>query len=79
MIPLSERSPVEGIGYSLQFSRAFLVAQLVKNPSAVWETWVRSLGWENSLGKGKATPLQYSGLENSMTVQSMGSQRVGHD
>ena len=32
-----------------------LVAQLVKNPSAVQETWVRSQGWEDSLEKGKAT------------------------
>ena len=32
-----------------------LVAQLVKNPPAVRETWVRSLGWEDSLEKGKAT------------------------
>ena len=32
-----------------------LVAQLVKNPSAVWETWVPSLGWEDPLEKGKAT------------------------
>ena len=31
------------------------VAQLVKNPPATWETWVRSLGWEDPLGKGKAT------------------------
>jgi len=35
--------------------RASLVAQLVKNPPAVWETWVRSLGWEDLLEKGKAT------------------------
>ena len=43
------------------------MAQLVKNPPAMWETWVRSLGWEDPLEKGKATyPLQYSGLENSM-------------
>ena len=34
---------------------ASLVAQLVKNPPAVWETWVRSLGWEDPLEKGKAT------------------------
>ena len=39
---------------------ASLVAQLVKNPPAMWETWVRSLGWE-----GKDDPLQYFGLENS--------------
>ena len=44
---------------------ASLVAQLVKNPPAIWETWVQSLGWEDPLEKGKAN-LQYSGLENSM-------------
>ena len=44
---------------------ASLVAQLVKNPPAIWETWVRSLSWEDPLEKGKAN-LQYSGLENSM-------------
>ena len=32
-----------------------LVAQLVRNPPAAWETWVRSLGWEDPLEKGKAT------------------------
>ena len=55
----------EGIGYPLQYSWASLVAQLVKNLSAMRETWVRSLGWEDPLEKGKDTPLQYSGLENS--------------
>ena len=35
--------------------RAFLVAQLVKNPPAMQETWVSSLGWEDPLEKGKAT------------------------
>ena len=34
---------------------ASLVAQLVKNLPAMWETWVRSLGWEDPLEKGKAT------------------------
>ena len=34
---------------------AFLVAQLVKNLPAMWEAWVRSLGWEDPLEKGKAT------------------------
>ena len=34
---------------------ASLVAEQVKNLPAMWETWVRSLGWEDSLGKGKAT------------------------
>ena len=31
------------------------VAQLVKNPSSMWETWVWSLGWEDPLEEGKAT------------------------
>ena len=43
------------IGYPLQYSWASLVAQLVTNPSAMPETWVRSLGWEDRLEKGKAT------------------------
>ena len=42
------------------------MAQLVKNPPAMQETWVQSLGWEDPLEKGKAYPLQYSGLESSM-------------
>ena len=54
-IPGSGRSLGEGIGYPLQYSWAYLVAQLVKNLPAVWETWVRSLGWEDLLEKGKAT------------------------
>ena len=45
---------------------ASLVAQLVKNLLAMWETWVRSLGWEDSPGEGKGYTLQYSGLENPM-------------
>ena len=36
-------------------NRASLVAQLVKNLPAMWETWVLSLGWEDPLEKGKAT------------------------
>ena len=32
-----------------------LIAHLVKNLPAVWETWVQSLGWEDRLEKGKAT------------------------
>ena len=39
----------EGIGYPLQYSWASLVAQLVKNPPTMWETWVQSLGWEDPL------------------------------
>ena len=54
-IPGSGRAPGEGIGYPLQYSLASLVAQLVKNPPAMWETWVQSLGWEDPLEKRKAT------------------------
>ena len=43
-------------------SRASLVAQLVKNPPAMQETWVPSLGWEDSPGEGNGYPLQCSGL-----------------
>ena len=54
-IPGLGRSAGEGIGYPLQYSWASLVAQLVKNPPAMQETWVQSLGWEDTLEKGKAT------------------------
>ena len=54
-IPGSGRFTGEGIGYPLQYSWASLVAQMVKNPPAMWETCVRSLGWEDLLEKGKAT------------------------
>ena len=65
-IPELGRSAREGIGYPLQYSWASLVAQLVKNLPVMRETWVQSLGWEDPLEKRKATPLQYSGLENSI-------------
>ena len=54
-IPGLGRSAGEGIGYPLQYSWASLVAQLVKNPPAMWETGVQSLGWEDPLEKGMAT------------------------
>ena len=54
-IPGSERSAGEGIGYPFLYPWASLVAQLVKNPPAMWETWVRSLGWEDPMEKGKTT------------------------
>ena len=57
MIPGSGRSAEEGTSYPLQYSWAFLVDELVKNPLAMWETWVQSLGWEDTLKKGKSTPL----------------------
>ena len=59
LIPGSGRSG-EGIGYPLQYSWAFLVAQMVKNPPATQETSVRFLGWEDSPEEGIGYPLQYS-------------------
>ena len=44
-IPGSGRSTRKGIGYPLQYSWASLVAQLVKNLPAVWETWVGKISW----------------------------------
>ena len=55
LIPGLGRSAGEGIGYSLQYSWASLVFQLVKSLLAMRETWVPSLGWEDPLKKGKAT------------------------
>ena len=78
-IPGLERSTGEGIGYPLQYSWASLVAQLVKNLPVMWKTWVRSLGWEDLLEKGKATHSSILAQRIPWTVQSMGSQRVRHD
>ena len=55
LLPGLGRSAGKGIGYPLQYSWASLVAQLVKNPPLMWETWVRCLAWEYPLEKGKAT------------------------
>ena len=65
-IPGLGRSTGEGIGHPLQYCWASLVPQLVNNLPEMWETWVPSLGWEDSLGEWKGYPLQYSDLENSM-------------
>ena len=54
-IPGSGRSPGERIGYPPQYSWASLMVQMVKNTPAMWETCIRSLGWEDPLEEGKAT------------------------
>ena len=61
-LPAMQEMPVQflgranqGIGYPLQYSWASLMAHLVKNPPAMWDTWAWSLGWEDPLEKGKAT------------------------
>ena len=55
LIPGLGSFPGEGIGYPFQYSWASMVAQTVKNPPAIRETWVQSLGWENPLEEGMAT------------------------
>ena len=60
------------------------MARMVKNPPAVQETWVQSLGWEDLLEEGMAThssilAWRISWTEEPGGLQSMGSQRVGHD
>ena len=60
------------------------MAQTVKNLPAMWETWVSSLGWEDPLQKEMATHSSFiawrlSWTEEPGSLQSMGSQRVGHE
>ena len=55
------------------------MALLVKNLPTMWETWVWSLGWEDNLEKEKATHSSILAWIIPWTVESMGSQRVGHD
>ena len=60
-----------------------LVAQMVKNPPAMWETWVQSLGWEDPLEKGMAIhssilAWRIPRTEEPGGLQSMGSHGVGH-
>ena len=57
---------------------ASLVAQLVKNPPAMQETWVQSLGWEDPLEKGTAIHFSILAWRSPWTVYSMGSKRVRH-
>ena len=76
---------------SLDFSSNFLnsswflpVAQMVTNLPAMWETWDRSLGWEDPLEKGMATHSSILARKIPWTeepggLQPMGSQRVGHN
>ena len=62
LIPGLGRSTGEGIGYPLQYSWAFLMAQLIQNPPAMWETWVWSLGWEDPWRRERLpTPVFWSG------------------
>ena len=78
LIPGSERCAGEGIGYPIQYSWASPVAQLVKNLPAMRETWIRSLGWEDPLEKGKATHSSILAWRIPWIGLSMGSKRAGH-
>ena len=76
--------PGEGIDYTLQYSWASLVAQMVKNLPAMQETWVQSLGWKDLLEEGMAThsnilSWRIPGSEEPGGLLSMGLHRVGHD
>ena len=77
LIPGLGRSTREGIGYPLQDSWASLVAQLGRNPSAMWkpwfDPWVGKIPWRR---ERLPTPVFWPG--EFRTIQSMGSQRVGH-
>ena len=78
---MGRKSNKEGIYIYL---RASLVAQLVKDPPAMGETWVPSLGWEDPLEEGMATHSSILAGESPWTevpgrLQSMGLQRVRHD
>ena len=65
-------------------TKASLVAQMVKRLPAMWETQVRSLGWEDPLEKEMAIHFSILAwespwMEEHGRLQSMGSQRVRHD
>ena len=63
---------------------ASVLAQMVKNVPAMWETWVQSLSWEDPLEESMTThssilAWRIPWTEEPGELQSMGLQRVGHD
>ena len=78
LVPGSGRSAGEGIGYPLQYSCSFLMAQLLKNPPATWEMWIQSLDWEDPMEKATATHSSILAWRIPW-AKSMGCQRLGHD
>ena len=82
--PWVRKIPWRRESYSLLYSWASLVIQLVKNPPAVLETWVQSLDQEDPLEKGMAThpsilAWRIPWTEEPGGLQSMGPQTVGHN
>jgi len=68
-ILLGSATWVSDLSRSRDVAREFVIlssSKMIKNPPAMWETWVLSLGWEDPLEKGTGYPLHYSCLENSM-------------
>ena len=63
--------------FSPMFSGAFLVAQMVKYLPAMWETWVQSLGWEDSLEKDMATHSSILAWRIPWTEEPGGLQSMG--
>ena len=84
-LPFSSPRDLPKPGIELRSSAlASLVAQRLKRLSAIWGTWVQSLGWEDSLEKEMAThssilAWRIPWMEEPGGLQSTGSQRVGHD
>ena len=69
------------MGYPLLYCWASLMTHRVKNPLAMWETWIRSLGWENPLEESMAThssvlAWRIPGTGEPGGLPSMGSHRV---
>ena len=84
MIPGLGRTAGEGIGYPLQYSWASLVAQLVENLLQCRRPGFNPWGWDDPLEDGMATHSSILAWKIPMDreaggLQSMGSQRVGHD
>ena len=71
-------SSPDGDNFTSSFS-IWILLFFLSDYSAMWETWVRSLGWEDPLEKGKATYSSILAWRIPWTLQSMGPQRVGHN
>ena len=74
-------SPARNLDFVLKMKG---MAHMVKNPPAMWEIWVRSLGWGDPAEKSMATYSSILAWESPWTeepggLQSMGSQRVGNE
>ena len=83
-VPGLGSSSAEGIGYPLQYTWASLVVQMVNNLPAMWETWLRSsvgkILWRRALQPTpELLPEESPWTEEPGGLQSMRSQRVGHD